>query len=510
MDILDKFTIDPIFDDIIDPHKYFENYDLDNKKLNEYITEASKNVSKKSIIKSLLNLIKKLFKMIINGIKKIIEFITSIFKKTSKTVFDIIDEIGLKVKQIIKLGSNRYERIKVPANKLSTIKLGDDVTVPINPMKIKFENNDKVIIKILPYLYNNVIVAGHHTQFGHFLLNMQLALDLINGKDKTLDEIADFIEALEIIKDKAQTNEEIKSKKLGEKIQKIQNKFTALDKEYYGNNLKNSQTLKTGLFYKFNLSDLRNMNTKLQEVYTKLIRESDDAFTNLNDYFNKNNSQYNDVIKNISYIFNELCNYLRGIQFGLNIITGSLKEIYDIPAEYIGAISDMETLSKFAEKLIQYGFPSKYVMLNLYLIADESLRGTKGNENAPIWGQSRVVFLPDNNEDIHKIAINALGLESNAAEYRVYKQFKEAKADDILAQVSWISGNKYALNMRKAKTMGIFKYLLYKTKIDAMIKEASKKVQEHFKGNVHISLIDIHPGNIGKIDDKLVLIDYGF
>ena len=497
MDILNEFTIDPIFDDIIDPHKYFENYDLDNKKLNEYITEASKNVNKKNILQRLLDLIKKIFNLVINGIKRLINFIINFIKKPKKTIYGILDKLGIKPKESksiheSKEDSIKYKTIIIPSNRLSKYRFDNNVKIPINTMKIQFSNNNEDITFTD---VNNVPIKGHDGISSSYMGTSLLLVSL--HESSILDIIYNIFNTILKINDN-----NISEKNINE-ISNIIKSFTdklvkIFDSVNNGTNKFLNEINKT---HELNLkiNQLREFNIKLQKTFDLLTKINID---NIIDKINNNSQEF-------SQNFNRLTSFLVYLNFGVNFLTSSLKEIFMIPEKYLETIGTTETLSKFAEEMIISGFPAKYIMYNVYLISDKKLKGSKGNENAPIWGQSRVVFLPDNEDIVHKIAINGYGKLANVWEERNYNIFKLMKKDYILAPVTSVSENKYCLDMKKAKISdSLGDRFEQQFQIKEELADILNQINENPKYKNKIRINDVHADNIGILNNRLVLIDY--
>ena len=489
-----------IFD--LDPHEYFESFGVSNYKLSQVITEASTNVSKENIFSKLWNLIKNLFKMIINAVKTLIRFISQKFKKMKPTIINIIDDLELKIKQTMHFGNNRYKRVILPKNKLSKINPGDSVDAPINAVKIKFDEKTKGFkLKILPLTNINVPIAAQD-QTVISPIKLFIAMQFLEN-DNGIDDIFKIFDEIDNI-NKLENREDIKKKlpNLIKTIDSLEKPFDDKLKPSFGNF---GKYLKDNLYINIDLNRFRELNIKLSKLHEKMNKIDTNKFlTNVrlaaNNKLNKKFNNYLNLLNTLLFM----------IQMGINLISGSFREIYDIPAEYIGAISDTETLSKFVEKLIQAGFPSKYIMLNSYLIADENLRGNEksANENKPIWGQSRLVFIPEKDKDVHKIAVNAYGYSSNIREYDNYKIFKKLGEDSLLAPVTNISQNKYILDMVKVSPVPDNEDKEKLQKFFSDLWNASVRVEKARITGRRISLNDIHLANIGKLNDNIVAIDY--
>lgn len=203
--------------------------------------------------------------------------------------------------------------------------------------------------------------------------------------------------------------------------------------------------------------------------------------------------------------FNIFGSIVTVLSFGMNELTGSMSKIYMIDAKYMHSIDDIDTLSRFVERMAECGFPSKYIMYNTYLIAAENLNGGKASGTRPIWGQSRCIFYPNDQDHIIKIAYNPIGKVGNRNEAYITKLLHGTPESKYIAQVQKITKNAYVTEGERVNTSGIgsFDYtkcMVIKNKINASPRLV----------NTNIEITDIHPKNIGtKKDGSLCIIDYG-
>lgn len=189
--------------------------------------------------------------------------------------------------------------------------------------------------------------------------------------------------------------------------------------------------------------------------------------------------------------------------FGMNAITRSLAGVYMIDAKYIGAISDIETLSQFVEKMASYGIPTKYIMYNAHLICMNKLTG-KGAQDNPIWGQSRCVFFPPKDKaSIIKVAYNPLGKMGNKNEAYITKLLHGTQEGHYLASIKQITKNGYCVSAERVDTSRNGSQLEC-NQITRVI-NASSRLED-----ANIEITDIHPANIGyKKDGTPCIVDFG-
>ena len=202
--------------------------------------------------------------------------------------------------------------------------------------------------------------------------------------------------------------------------------------------------------------------------------------------------------------FNTFSGLIQILGFGMNQITHGLNRVYMIDATYMNAIDDQENLSKFVEKMAAAGIPSKYIMQNAYLISSKKLRGD-GSPDKPIWGQSRCVFYPNKANYIIKIAYNPIGKIGNRNEAYITKLIHGTPEEKLIARVTKISKNGFVTQGEKVKIPPDgAPYKICWSVADKL--KSSKALND-----VNISIIDIHPHNVGyHFDEKTpCVVDYG-
>lgn len=201
--------------------------------------------------------------------------------------------------------------------------------------------------------------------------------------------------------------------------------------------------------------------------------------------------------------FRQIGTIVTVFSFGLNAITRSLSGVYMIDAKYIGAISDIETLSQFVEKMASYGIPTKYIMYNAHLICMGKLTG-EGTQNAPIWGQSRCVLFPPKDESsIIKVAYNPLGKMGNKNEAYITKLLRPTREGHYIAHIKQITKNGYVVSAERVDTS--------KPGSDAECNVIERMVNaSRLLKEVNVEITDIHPANIGyKKDGTPCIVDFG-
>lgn len=207
-------------------------------------------------------------------------------------------------------------------------------------------------------------------------------------------------------------------------------------------------------------------------------------------------------------ILNQFSKFVSGLQMGINTITATAIGIYQIDASYYESIKDLKTFSKFVDVCVKSSIPSKYIANNVYLVCAPNIKGSKGGENNPIWGQSRVVFFPNDNKGlVYKVALSGWGVKCNKSEYNISEAFKKHGGDYLLAPTLDISTEgtvSVAERVQMLKNNGIF--------------DQSKilKLQGDIRDFCRINKIplnlggDLHGGNIGIRHGKFVALDYAY
>lgn len=201
--------------------------------------------------------------------------------------------------------------------------------------------------------------------------------------------------------------------------------------------------------------------------------------------------------------FNMFGGLIQMLGFGMNQITHGLNRVYMIDATYMNAIDNQEDLSKFVETMAAAGIPSKYIMQNAYLISSKKLRGD-GSPDKPIWGQSRCVFYPDNADYIIKVAYNPIGKIGNRNEAYITKLLHGTPEEKFIARVTKISKNGFVTQGEKVTIPP--NGVSYDTcRSMARSLNSSKALTD-----VNISIVDIHPNNVGYHSDQTpCVVDYG-
>ena len=203
-----------------------------------------------------------------------------------------------------------------------------------------------------------------------------------------------------------------------------------------------------------------------------------------------------DVLNDISYI-------LLLLQFGINVLTGTIVHLYDPDPKYFGICKDTKSLDICVEEMLRRKIPSKFVARAAYLISDENLRAYSDINN-PAFGQSRLALFPKDESQVIKVALNALGVHDNARDINTYNMVSKAGGADLLAKITGIEPQKCVetmertLSSQESKANSNFRtdYNNLRRNLDALAPKG-------------VIIKDAHENNVGYLNGKLVLFDYG-
>ena len=354
----------------------------------ESVLDGFKYIGKKSIsfCTKIIGLIKKFFELIVHGFQKIISYIKRIFNKGKKSASQIADEIIPK-KDIKKRSTFSSDKsVKIPG-------LGD-VQVPLNNLIVKFNDDNTFVIIPDPYNFKDAVAyydeelpskSGDYAKFFNLLNNEKLFEEL---ERRILDIIA-----------------VINGEKDGKSIKMVEmdNVLLAGDEN--------------GPSKKYTLKELTDFQSRFHKLSMKVatIQDMSKSVENLG----------TNVIIEMNYLLNQI----ESIHMAINRFGKIMSTTNIIDGIYVEAISDVNVLSAFVDGCINAGIHPKYIMHNAWLISDPSLTGD--GDYDPIWGQSRGVFYPSNNDDVvYKLAFNGMGVRSNRNELSITELFQQSP-DDI-------------------------------------------------------------------------------
>lgn len=523
MDYMENFELD-IFKEryLLNEVELFE----DGKRFfSEMITEATENTTKKNVFFRLWDMIVKCCKWLWNKMQNFYKFIVSLFsgKKKKKSADQCLKEAIPNIKSVknnvrpniaiaspnVNMINNNVKgienksgpallnnssnnklpiigdqnglldhitSIKIPVriNPASEIKTVTDINIIFKELEISFNSNSESIT-LTPLHVRDTIndpskQGSIKGQTGVSSNNCIYAFHILEHKEY-IDIITDVLDA---IINKAPENEFNKKFKI---LREYDNKMAGTP-------------------------------VQIQAEYTislKELKEFSATINKLNEKVSKTDMITVDIDKDKLEIVNIIGRQLGRLQLGLNYITATITQSYIVDARYNGSVDNCEDLSKFVQNAIESGIPPKYIMYNAYILSSEKIKGdgSQGNENDPIWGQSRLVMFPPRDKIVHKIALSGWGLRANKVEETISKRFNKLGHSDLLANIVSTSNNRYIVDAQRAvmdENISDDKIVDLRANIDSVCK--SNKI------NIDMTF-DIHKKNVGIINNKLVAIDYG-
>lgn len=208
---------------------------------------------------------------------------------------------------------------------------------------------------------------------------------------------------------------------------------------------------------------------------------------------------------NVMQTLNNIASYCAKLQMSMNSFTRVAAEVHKIDATYMGSVKTQETLDKFVKAMIDSGIPPKYIGYNTYLACDVSLKGTKGDENNPIWGQSRLVLFPEGSkDDIIKVALSGWGLQSNRSEYETSQVFVKNGGSDLISVTKSIGASGATILSERIQANG--------NSISGMAISSFVQKLNNFiiRKKIPYSIGDLHGGNVGTKNGQVVALDYAW
>lgn len=479
---LDPLLINTGFDNnsYFDP---FEVFKIESFSIDEIITE-NVETKKKNLIQKLWSTIKKAVKWIIKSISNIVKGIKRFIFGKKKTSNQILKQI-------------KAEKHKVQYDKV-------DGTDPLTGKKaaeagylsfIEGFYEDGIMINIAALVSTNpekVSVKGKDINGGGARANEVIKL-LLNSKP--LDDYIEFFKTL---------TSQMQSDSLTEKdIQKIAKKCSDFSGRpsigsYISDGMGNTVKGKYGEIY-ISIDQFMDFQKKVDEM-CKVGEDFDNTYNSLNLKFKNNDSK---IQEKYIKIMNELAWACVNLQGGLHAISNGLKGIYDIDPGYIGSIKTPEMLSQFVSESLKSGMPNKYLVRNIYLVCDKSLKGTP-NLDKPIMGFGRLTLIPEGDK-IYKIAINRYGVRSNKNDFAVMNEVKGTPLMDKFAETTHTYGD-YIINVMEKVKAGSSN----EPSATEAVKLGNEINSELEKMGIGFKIHDIKSDAFGKKGNKFVLLDYGY
>lgn len=260
--------------------------------------------------------------------------------------------------------------------------------------------------------------------------------------------------------------------------------------------------------------DHAEKKSKLKEV-TVSLKDLTDFQKKINTLIYKID-KFSDISTNVSVLdkdtmasFNNLYKKLLDVQISMNIVSSSFNTSLIINAHFIGCIKSLALLDEFVNTMIEEGVPPKYIAYNTWLAANECIRN-KSETYKPIWGQTRFIFFPPNENICYKIAMSGAGITSNRAEIRTSDMFRKMDRVDLIAPIIKHFNNDAIVVMECIHSKGTPSYatcMSYTKRCNDAIAEYEKTHKE----KLNIKIADQHKDNV-KYDENNKCyrsIDYG-
>ena len=486
--LLESMNIDPIGDMFNDPDFFFmEESNIENEYV-ESLMELTEGVNVGNFFEKAWNFIKKIFGFLIKQAQRFARWIALLFKKKTKTIDDILIDLGVNVVKNKKTG-----KVKLLIDERSEMAGMEDIEAITKPFFVQFAaDSQRVFIsyKEAKAAYRSAIFdIAKNTIFGKNDVD-----ENTNGKIKgfgaPLPVNARFDLVFKIIIERP-----------------YQDHITKFVKTILQNNTEMADA--TYKEFKSFIDDVNNANIKIKDRKISFsLQQLMDFQKWLNETFNlisevgqPDNSKYpND--QNIVNLINEFLEFCNNLQMGMNIISNAIKQIYLIDIDWLESIDDITVLGKFVDSMIQSGVPPKFIMFNSILAASKKLKGD-ADHNKPVCGQTRAILFPYDKKIVYKIAVSQMGILSNKAEYDLYKKLSAAGIGDLFAATYDHSESFSVISGERVDTSR-------KCTIADANAMKKKVVEVTDKIGLPIGIDhDIHFKNIGYRGNQMVVLDYG-
>lgn len=483
--ILESFDLNPL-DANIEPYYTQAMFEDGQKFLSDSINGARTGATKKNIIQRLWETIKKIFAWCVKQWNRFMSWLRKVFRKgrNRKTADQIAGSIlGDGSPQIHGTDGNA-KLLQAPKGTasdtggISSIK----VNIPSNPAsEAPPEPSIDVLIKPIMISYDSVKDAVG--------ISINGALTRNEGKVKGQSSASKSYPTLLLLIDRPDIFEKLKNACTILQSGKIDYEFVraldAFNQAVYGYTVNKNWVVP--------FSKLENFQKSLNDIMEMI------GNTNISD-----DTSFLDG--NVRQRFNSLAEYCAKLQMAMNSFTRVAAEVHMIDASYIGTVKTQETLDQFVKAMIDSGIPPKYIGYNTYLACDVSIKGTEGDENNPIWGQSRLVLFPQTNkDDVIKVALSGWGIQSNRSEYKTSDLFVKNGGNDFISITKSISSTGATVTAERVnpngRSLGSYEVKEFINRLNHFI--TKNKIPFAIDG-------DLHGGNIGTKQGKIVAIDYAW
>lgn len=486
--LLEQFNLDPLanFKDL-DPFDYFK--EDGNTEFQQYYQEVTTGTTKNNVFQKLWDFILRGLKWIAKQFNRLLVWIKNIFSKGryKKTADQIVDEvISSGFSDSIFLSDsddhNSSLSVSIPSSHKSDTNMNDminndAINVVFKSLKIKFTDEGK---------FNIINAWDIDNRIQHYT-NRKPNASQGPVKGKTKGGNAPIINILVLLNrpDILQLLEDAIKTISSNNYLTIRDAYAKFENEFNGT---------------WNFSDKCYSIEQCMEFQVKL----NNIIKVLEDFHSVDDKVYkdNDVIQ----ILNKISLFVSNLQMCMNALTSAFTNAFIIDRSYYESFKDINALSLFVEKCIESGMPHKYIAYNTYLVSSKELKGdgSNGDENNPIWGQSRVVLFPHNNKDIvYKVALSRWGIGSNKTEYEFSKKI-ESKAGHLIALTKDITKNGVITTMERLPNSSDS---VSNSQIESLKNELSKIIDLM---NLRLEITDIHKNNVAYKGNNIACIDYGW
>ena len=477
----------------------FLNESFNNDELMRIIYEASQTATKKNFFATIWELIKKAVAFIIKNVKKLISgikaFITGNKSKTSAD--DIMSQhVSHPLTAASDSNTGGSNQVQPLASEDSTV-TPPTLEAIAKDISAKFEKDNSITFTMKNM--KGINIRGVHDKSGlpnkrGRALKVITCLkhpDYVKSLSTLLNDIVDIVKLvpasnagmLSKINGNAQVR--IKAEKISEQTRKL-----LINIDDY--NLGDDQ-------YNISYQEFNNFGKQLSSIYDILIKIDNNYDLN---QFNRHTRDY------IATALNIIGGITTELNFGMNALSSAIQQIYQVDAKYEKCIDNLKDLADVTEQMIKSGIPTKFVMWNVFFISNPKLYG-KESRNHPKWGQSRVVFIPQGNNEVYKIALNSEGMRANNIELKLYAEFKAHNLNDVFCKTWCSCGNSTIINAEYVPTTlaakegnvnGAFHAARLSNEINNKIRAAGLRYY----------INDLHHYNFGiNKDGNIVATDYG-
>lgn len=496
-EILESFNLDPISNfENEDPYQMF--HESSNVFLEEALVEASTGTTKKNIFQKIWKFIKKIFNWIGKTFAKFLGWLKGLFRRKSKPVDQVLSTIKTDippkkeppkedpaVKQSTEPKQLPKITVTIPSDPTSEVNLEPSVDMIFKDIMVQIDETKNSVTFTRRSINRNVYFDDDVTpkpggRQGKVVGQKAVGRFGISDFDRVLllifhPECMDILFELgKMIENNMATKEE---------FVKLRKKLND-DMDHY-NRISDFEDVS------FTFDQLMNFQKRLNEINNSIQKVDipEEGTINMD-----GNNEILDAV-------NEVAGQVASLQMGINAITSTIRNAYIADASYYETIDSTKTLSEFVGKCIEAAVPSKYISYNVYLLSTKKLKG-KGDKDKPCWGQTRVVFFPEDKSIVHKVALSGWGIRANRSEISISNKFK-GEGSSLLALAIGSSENAAVIDMERADTDRS------KDRADIMqLKSRLSKFAQDHRIPLDIGL-DVHSKNVGFKGNSLVAIDYG-